>query len=90
MIFTFNRINLTEQTLLLNLVIASSQLCHWKKNCHNLLHLWNCSNIVGLLLELFETNFLLLYLLGKASSSKNVSDLNFQFQVTKTLQQMGN
>ena len=29
--FTFNRINLTEQTLLLNLVIASSQLCHWKK-----------------------------------------------------------
>ena len=90
MIFTFNRINLTEQTLLLNLVIASSQLRHWKKNCHTLLHLWNCSNIVGLLLELFETNFLLLYLLGKASSSKNVSDLNFQFQVTKTLQQMGN
>ena len=31
MIFTFNRISLTEHTLLLNLVIASFELLHWKK-----------------------------------------------------------
>lgn len=90
MIFTFNRISLTEQTLLLNLVKSLLPGLSLKKICHSLLHLRNCSNIVGLLLELFETNFLLLYLLGKASSNKNVSDLNFQFQVTKILRQMGN
>ena len=90
MIFTFNRISLTEHTLLLNLAIASSQLLHLKKFFHSLLHLWKCLNIVGLLLELFETNFLLLYLLGKTSSYKNVSDLNFQFQVTKIIHQIRN
>ena len=90
MIFTFNRISLTENTLLLNLAIASSQLLHLKKFFHSLLDLWKCLNIVGLLLELFETNFLLLYLLGKTSSYKNVSDLNFQFQVTKIIYQMRN
>lgn len=50
-------------------------------------------NIVSLLLELFETDFLLLYLLGKVSSSKNLSDLYvllYMTKITKIIYQMGN
>ena len=48
---------------------------------------------MGLLLELFETDFLLLYLLGKASSYKNLSELYvllYMTKITKIIHQMGN